>query len=262
MDRFRQVEGEYLKLREQLAANRISRQQFEAALQALVFPDARGRHWIIGFDTGHWNVYDGQRWVQADPYAGAASPTAAAPPGSPPRQFNAHAAPPAAVQPAPKQGGVGCGKLLACGCLAIVLLVVCAGVGGYLIVQSGALNKDRLLGLVGRGPADIRIDNFRDDTIYVTITQLDVAADSTPEQTTLALSSFDILAHRIQNPGRFRVDFGTARGSAGLGVCTLTVQPGDRYEFVPMPGKIVVNRANNPSSKGTDYVVATSALCR
>lgn len=267
MDRFRQVEGEYFKLRGQFATKRISRQQFEAALQSLAFPDAQGHYWTIDVDSGKWYVYDGQRWVQADPYAGAAPPTVpspniAAPPGGPPHQFSAYGAPPAAPNPAPKQSGGGCGKPLACGCLVVVLLVICVGVGGYLAVQSGALSKEKLLGLVGQGPADIRVDNFRDDSIYVTITQLEVAKDSTPEQTTLALNSFDILAHRIQNPGRFRVDFGTARGSANLGSCTLTVKPGDRYEFVPLPGKTVVNRANNPSSVGTDYVVATSSLCR
>ena len=274
MDRFRQVEDEYLKLRGQLAAKRINRQQFEAALQSLVFQDAQGRHWMIGMDSGNWNLYDGQRWVQADPYVGAASPgvpppNVAVPPGGPPPaswgqppQFNVYVAPPAASYPAPTQSGGGCCKLLACGCLVIVLLVIGVGACGYLAVQSGALNKDKLLGLVGIGPADLRIDNFRDDAIYVTITQLEVAKDSTPEQTTLALNSFDILAHRFQNPGRFRVDFGTARGSANLGACTLTVKPGDRYEFVPLPSKIVVNRANNPSSAGADYVITTSALCR
>ncbi len=275
MDRFRQVEDEYYKLRGQLAAKRINRQQFEAALQSLVFQDAQGRHWMIGMDSGKWNVYNGQQWVQADPYAGAASPgvpppnVAVPPGGSPPpaawgqsSQVNVYVAPPAASHPAPKQSGGGCGKLLACGCLLPILLVIVAVAGGYLAVQSGALNKDKLLGLMGRGPADIRVDNFRDDAIYVNITQLDVAKDSTPEQTTLALNSFDILAHRVQNPGRFRVDFGTTRGSANLGVCTLTVKPGDRYEFVPLPNKIIVNRANNPSSAGADYVITTSALCR
>jgi hypothetical protein len=58
------------------------------------------------------------------------------------------------------------------------------------------------------------------------------------------------------------VNFGTTSGGANLGTCTLTIKSGDQYQFVTLPNNMAVNRANNPSSVGTDFVVATSALRR
>jgi hypothetical protein len=58
------------------------------------------------------------------------------------------------------------------------------------------------------------------------------------------------------------VEFGTTDGGADLGACTLRIRSGDQYQFVELPTNIVVNRANNPSATGADFVIATSALCR
>ncbi len=67
VDPFRQAEDEYLRLKGQLAAGRITREQFDAALKQLMIPDAQGRHWMIGPDSGKWYVHDGQNWVEAQP---------------------------------------------------------------------------------------------------------------------------------------------------------------------------------------------------
>jgi hypothetical protein len=275
--RFQHANDEYFKLRGQLATGRITQAQFDAALKDLMIQDAQGRWWMIGAESGKWYVHEGAAWVEADPQGTAAKSAVESLPSPPPRQSTlvrretpaALPAPPKLVRretappepPAQKTGG-GCGKPLACGCIAIILLCVLIGVGGFLAYQSGAITPATALNLVGLGPGDIEIDNFRDDTLYVTITQLDVPPDSTPARKSLEIKSFDIQAHRVQNPGRYRVEFGAARGSANLGTCTLNIRSGDQYQFVPLPNNIVVNRANNPVSVGADFIVATSALCR
>jgi hypothetical protein len=66
-DRFRQVEDEYFRLKGQLMAGRITREQFEASLKEMMVQDLRGRWWTLGVDDGKWYVHDGARWNQAAP---------------------------------------------------------------------------------------------------------------------------------------------------------------------------------------------------
>jgi hypothetical protein len=282
MDRFRQVEEEYYRLRGQMSANRITRQQFETALQSLMFQDSEGRYWMMGADSGQWHVYNGQAWVQADP-RGASAQASAPPPAYSAPPAPAYSAPPAptyaappqqivyvtpagaAVQPAAKQGGGcggGCGKFLACGCLVVIVLAAAIVGGGYWASQSGMLNRDNLMKLIGQGPADIEVDNFRDDNIYVTITQLNVPQDQTPSRASLTINSFDVAAYHVEKTGKYKVDFGTTQGSANLGTCTLTVKSGDQYQFVPLPTKVIINRTNSPASATGDFLISTSSLCR
>lgn len=264
---FQRTEDEYFRLKGQLAAGRITREQFDAALQQLMVQDAQGRWWMLGADSGKWNVYDGKSWVEGDPHAVSALPPA--PPGGLPERGGLRlkprsttpepVAPPA---PAATKSGGGCGKPLACGCLAVILLCIVVWAGGFLAYQSGLITQTTVLNLVGIGPGDIQVDNFRDDTIHVTITQLEVPQDSTPARAALQINAFDVAAYRAANPGRYRVDFGTTRGGTNLGFCTLTIKSGDQYQFIALPDNIVTHRANNPASFGADFVVATSALCR
>jgi hypothetical protein len=106
------------------------------------------------------------------------------------------------------------------------------------------------------------VDNFRDDGIQATITPLETPADSTSSPDTLTLNAFDIRSYHAQKPGRYRVDFHTVNGGADLGTCTLGIKSGDQYQFVALPERTVVNRANRPASIGTDFVIQTSTLCR
>lgn len=82
-DRYRQAEQEYFKLRGQFDTGRISQEQFDEKLRELIQQDAQGRYWMLGADSGKWYFYDGTKWVQGDPYAGAAPPPVAAPPAPP-----------------------------------------------------------------------------------------------------------------------------------------------------------------------------------
>ena len=58
------------------------------------------------------------------------------------------------------------------------------------------------------------------------------------------------------------MDFSLTSGGDELGTCTLNLKSGDQYQFVALPERIVVNRANRPATSGPDFVVETSSLCR
>lgn len=76
---FEQAEQEYFSLRGQLDTHRITPQQFDSALKALMIQDAQGRYWMPGADSGQWYVHDGQQWVRAAPNAQSVSSPNASP---------------------------------------------------------------------------------------------------------------------------------------------------------------------------------------
>ncbi len=253
-DQFRQVEDEYFKLRGQLSTGRITREQFESALHALMFSDAQGRYWMIGADSGEWFVHDGAQWIKATPQQNAVV--------TPPTQLSKQraASQSAPATPAAAKSSGGCGRTLLIGCLILVLGCALIGGGVFFGVQSGTLTMATLLNLAGMGPAKININNFRDDALQVKIVQVNLKPDETPLQTTLELNAFDVRNFTASQPGQFRVTF--AAGGGEVGACVVTLKSGDEYQFVTLPERIVVNRANNPPSRGSDLVVETSTLCR
>lgn len=175
-------------------------------------------------------------------------------------------APPGLVVPSPhptaKKKAGGCWKVVLAGCLAAVVSCGVLGLGGWLAYRAGLITPEKLMNLVGLGPADIEVDNLREDSIAVSIEQLDVPADSVGVSTSWEMSAFDIRAWRAADPGRYQFSFGTADGLGDLGVCTLTLRSGDRYQFAALPEVIVVSRAGHPPAEGADLIVSTSALCR
>jgi WD40 repeat protein len=72
---FQQAEDEYFRRRGQLAAGRITAEQFNASLKGLMV-EHEGSYWMLGAKSGKWYMHDGQDWLEADPPT--ASPTAAA----------------------------------------------------------------------------------------------------------------------------------------------------------------------------------------
>lgn len=170
--------------------------------------------------------------------------------------------PPASAPAATKPKGRGRGRWLLVGCLMLILAGCTAGVGGYLAYRAGVLTPEAVLGLVGLGPAEIEVDNFREDPVSVSITQLDAPSESVPFEMSLDLNPFDVRTVRVQNPGVYQIGFLTSGGGAGLGTCALEVGSGESYQFVTLPEMVVINRLNDPVSVGTDLVVSTSSLCR
>ncbi len=246
-NRFQRLQDDYLALRRQLDSNRITPEQFDVAIKNLMVRDAQGRHWTLGAKDGKWYMHDGRAWVLANPPI-ATSPIPVAP-----------FAPIATPQKSPSKSNTGC---LIGGCVVLVFVCLLSVGGGFLAYQSGAFTLNNLLKIVGLGPGSIEVDNFRDDKIDVKIVQLEPPKDSSPIQMSLRLSAFDIGSKTIAQPGKYRVDFSTVDKNAKLGTCTLNVRSGDQYQFVMLPERIAVNRVNNPSSVGSDFVVETSSLCR
>lgn len=72
---YKRVEDEYYRLRGQFDTDRLSHEQFDAALRELMIQDEQGRYWMIGADSGQWYFYDGTKWVQSDPYSTVAAAT-------------------------------------------------------------------------------------------------------------------------------------------------------------------------------------------
>jgi hypothetical protein len=122
--RFHRVELEHARLKEEVAAGRMTEEAFERALDGLTI-EAGGRFWALGANSGKWYASDGDRWTEAQPPS-IAEPTSV-PVQAPPHAVQAN--PPAGVPPAPpasfakgvkpQQWILGCGI----GCLAPLLLV-------------------------------------------------------------------------------------------------------------------------------------------
>jgi hypothetical protein len=64
---FAEVEQVVAKLRQDLAAGRLTEEQFKARLRELMVQDERGNWWMVGYETGGWYRHDGTDWVRADP---------------------------------------------------------------------------------------------------------------------------------------------------------------------------------------------------
>lgn len=283
VDPFKHAEDEFYRLKGLLASGRLTPQQFNAELKAAMVRDAQGRYWTFAGENGKWFTYQGNTWVEANPYPNLA-PSSPGPSESPlPRPANlpeqvaqpaSPSAPPIPTAPqqtppvasTPPKSGRGCGGCLLWGCLGLILVILILGVGGYLAFRSGALTPANLLStamnIAGLGPASIEVDNFRDDAIQAEIQQVEVAKDASAASGSLQLNPYDIKVYQSQGPGRYRVEFIGGTGGVSLGGCTLTLKGGDKYQFVALPDRIAVNRVNNPSAVGTDFVIETSSLCR
>jgi hypothetical protein len=66
-DRFSEVEAEMARLRQEMAAGRLTEAQFKERLKNLMVQDAQGTWWMIGLDTDQWYRYDGREWVPGVP---------------------------------------------------------------------------------------------------------------------------------------------------------------------------------------------------
>ncbi len=135
-EKYQHAEDEYFKLRGQFDTGRITQEQFDEKLRALMVQDEQGRYWMLGADSGKWYFYDGAKWVQGDPYPGAAVP----PPAAVPVETRPVSSPstvppiPASVPPSSDKRGLPWAPIV------IVLLLLLLGVGGFFVFQ----NRDRI----------------------------------------------------------------------------------------------------------------------
>jgi hypothetical protein len=64
---FPEVEREVAKLRQDLAASRLTEEQFKAHLREMMVEDEEGNWWMVGYETGEWYRHDGTDWVPNQP---------------------------------------------------------------------------------------------------------------------------------------------------------------------------------------------------
>ena len=65
--KFAQIKAEATKLREDMIAGRLTKDQFKAKLRDLMFMDKNGTWWMLGAETLEWYSSRGTDWVRADP---------------------------------------------------------------------------------------------------------------------------------------------------------------------------------------------------
>jgi hypothetical protein len=66
-NQFQKNEEAFFRLKGQLAAGRITQEEFDRAARELIVQDAQGRFWMLGPDSGKWYTHDGATWVEAQP---------------------------------------------------------------------------------------------------------------------------------------------------------------------------------------------------
>jgi hypothetical protein len=162
----------------------------------------------------------------------------------------------------PKKSGNGCLVGLLVGCAGLIGLCLVIGVAGYFGYQSGIFTTQGITNLIGIGPGYVEIDNFRDDTVQLSIQAPNNSQGTPTSPDTWELNAFDVHSFTAQQPGVYRLDFGATSGGRELGSCTFTIKSGDHFQFVALPDHILINPVNNPPSQGSELVVATSSLCR
>jgi len=66
---FAQVKAEATRLRDDMIAGRLTKDQFKTKLRELMFMDKKGTWWMLGAETLEWYSSHGTDWVRADPPA-------------------------------------------------------------------------------------------------------------------------------------------------------------------------------------------------
>ena len=80
---FAEVERVVAKLRQDLAAGRLTEEQFKTRLREMMVQDERGDWWMVGYETGQWYRHDGTDWVPDQPPGHYAPQTVSPSPAQP-----------------------------------------------------------------------------------------------------------------------------------------------------------------------------------
>jgi hypothetical protein len=116
---FKEAESKYFELKGRLDAGALTAEQFRAEIAELRVQDSEGRYWTVDAASGGWLMYDGARWVRAQPPGGVSAPP-----------------PPAPSRAAPSKGGRSPVLLVGALALAAVLCLVALGGAGLILTRS------------------------------------------------------------------------------------------------------------------------------
>jgi hypothetical protein len=122
LEPFRNLEGEFQALKQQLDRGEISRAEFDAALDKLTLRDEYGREWRIDRVRGDWLLREGDKWVASHPIT--TPPPATLPPAPPPSKET-----PATPT---SRSHVGVPLIAA----SVVLLLCVCGVGAFVLLNA------------------------------------------------------------------------------------------------------------------------------
>lgn len=141
---FQEAESKYFELKGRLNAGKLTEKQFQAQVAELRIQDDGGRYWTVDARSGGWLLYDGARWVPAQPPGSAAAPPA----------------PPSAA-PSGRRGGSS--PVFLVGALAVAAVLCLVALGGAVIALGrlgGADGGGAGAGAVSQGQAERIADDL------------------------------------------------------------------------------------------------------
>jgi len=142
VSQFTEAEQRYRELEERLVRGELTEDAFLSQVSHLRVVGDDGRRWMLSGRSGHWLVYDGQRWVFADPTQPPAGGPGPAVRGTQPSLADGDAA--ARCEPFTRPARLAVPRWLVSGALALLLIgcLVGAGAAGWVLflrdVDSGA----------------------------------------------------------------------------------------------------------------------------
>jgi len=175
---FKEAEERFYELKGRLDAGAISQEEFKAQLEGLKVQDSQARYWMIGVQSGKWYLYDGTRWVRAEPpgEAGEGPPSEETPRGPVASLPEQPLKPPTSLKLRPRRRGISRGllALIPLGLvLACCLSIVAVGAADYLISShplSSALSAllGRQIGFIATPTPTPRLEESPTPTITAT----------------------------------------------------------------------------------------------
>jgi hypothetical protein len=169
-----------------------------------------------------------------------------------------------------KKSGCSLGTWAILGNLMVFMACLVLLGGAYYVYKAPQGTQKPILALIGQGSGSIQIENLSDIPVYVFgTTVLERENEPTLEPDFLwEIGAFGTSNKTDLTSGALRIDFGTQSGDMDLGTCIFNLKAGQVYNFVVIPGHIIVDRTEfpqvfdrNPSSI-SEYDVANSSLCK
>ena len=236
---FLEAEQAYQTLVQQKQAGQLSEAEFIVAVQNLRVQTPDGIWWQIRESDGSWLRWDGTNWIASQPEAVAAS------------------------KPKKKRNSlVSCLMILGIFACASVCLVTAVGAGGYYAISTGRLSQREILNAVGMGAGEINIVNIADDTLETELIHMDTESGSPETVNSENIAPFEISGYGGIQPGLYELHITTPSGAPAGGVCRMSIESGDAFQFVAVPSGIAISKEGVDAQSADDMDMATSGLCR
>ncbi len=246
---FQETEKRFHALRAQVSSGKISSEQYQAGLAALIVQDESGGYWTIDANSGGWLRAVNGVWQPANPYefqTGSPYPS--------PAQTGQKAA----VQRSPGQSRA---KKIGCSCaaalLAALLLCMLCAAASYLALRRGWISSRAIFTLLRSGPGDVQITNLSNQSLLISSEILDETRFGYSVAAPLYLDPGDMGSYSLE-PSRYTFSFQTDSGDV-IAACTLRIQSGDQYALMAQGDEIYILRDGEADASGIS--IRTSGFC-